>query len=267
MRIASSVLNNFVTKKTDGTKENLLDQTQFLNLAREAGIAAVAEPETKKALMGMIEGGLSVASASGPYGSGIKTLIVQIQDLVVSARQKSPKETADKMKEAVMGTDIMVKSVPDVAEKCFNAKMPNALKNRDQFVATIHAITDSIIETLEGEESKRLTPKELVFSVAELGLNIASVFDTTGITGLFAQATCEPTSITTPIQFGPGDAQLGPKTVNRAFEGSSGEWLQAKSNVVQATFTSKDSEDVEVVIYSGGYDYKTVQVPKASTIE
>ncbi|KAL4087362.1 hypothetical protein PRIC1_013255 [Phytophthora ramorum] len=108
-----------------------------------------------------------------------------------------------------------------------------------------------------------------MLKVANMGLVVLSTIDPTGIAYMasqFVQPICGPTAYLGEIDDGRLYDALGLTTVDEAFTGSYGTWTKTGDGVVHLIFESVDTEDVTVVVHSGGDKYAEVDVAAGDTV-
>ncbi|RLN38137.1 hypothetical protein BBI17_008789 [Phytophthora kernoviae] len=130
-----------------------------------------------------------------------------------------------------------------------------AFETRDLLRKTFGVIIDQLIDTGTTDLGENVAEDEYMLKVANMGLVVLSTIDPTGIAYMasqFVQPICGPTAFLGEIDDGTLYDALGLTTVDEAFEGSYGTWTKSDDGVVHLILESTDTEDVTVVIHSGG---------------
>ncbi|GMF23509.1 unnamed protein product [Phytophthora lilii] len=127
-----------------------------------------------------------------------------------------------------------------------------------------------MIEKSTTDLGATLTADEYMLQISNMmGLLVLSAIDPTGIaymTSQFVQPLCGPTEFLGEIDDGTLVDALGLTTEDDAFTGSDGTWKRSGDGVVLLTFVSTNTEDVSVVIHSGGDKVAEVDVQSGETV-
>ncbi|KAE9044373.1 hypothetical protein PR001_g2666 [Phytophthora rubi] len=211
-------------------------------------------------------------SKNGTCGYEMKTLTNRVMGKVYEIRKNTPNAAANDVRVEVSKSSIITTDIPVVTNHCMgqiwtNKTGASSYDTRNLLRKTLGVIVDQIIEDGTTDMGKNVAKKEKALEYANLGLFILSVFDPTGIAWMaseFVQPICGPTEYLGEIDDGTLYDALGLNTVDQAFLGSYGVWKKKGDGSVTILFESVDSEDVSVVIKSGGDKIGTVKV-KAGT--
>ncbi|KAE8911943.1 hypothetical protein PF005_g14711 [Phytophthora fragariae] len=211
-------------------------------------------------------------SKNGTCGYEMKTLTNRVMGKVYEIRNNTPNAAANDVRVEVSKSSIITTDIPVVTNHCMgqiwtNKTGASSYGTRNLLRKTLGVIVDQIIEDGTTDMGKNVVKKEKALEYANLGLFILSVFDPTGIAWMaseFVQPICGPTEYLGEIDDGTLYDALGLNTVDQAFLGSYGVWKKKGDGSVTILFESVDSEDVSVVIKSGGDKIETVKV-KAGT--
>ncbi|GMF54902.1 unnamed protein product [Phytophthora fragariaefolia] len=220
-------------------------------------------------------------SKNGTCGYEMKTLTNRVMGKVYEIRNNTPNAAANDVRVEVSKSSIITTDIPVVTNHCMgqiwtNKTSKSSYDTRNLLRKTIGVIVDQIIEDGTTDMGKSVSKKEKALEYSNLGLFMLSVFDPTGIAWMaseFVQPICGPTEYLGEIDDGTLYDALGLTTVDQAFLGSYGIWKKKGDGTVKLKFESVDSEDVTVVIKSGGDKIATVKVKAgtnvtwASTIE
>ncbi|ETP46019.1 hypothetical protein F442_07680 [Phytophthora nicotianae P10297] len=147
--------------------------------------------------------------------------------------------------------------------------MSAAYETRDLLRKTFGVIVDQLIEKASTDMGASVAEDEYMLEISNMGLVALSAVDPTGIAYMasqFVQPTCGPTAYLGEIDDGTLYDALSLTTVDEAFEGSYGSWTKVGDGVVRLIFKSTDTEDVTVVVHSGGDDNAKVDVGAGETV-
>ncbi|KAF4316070.1 hypothetical protein JM18_008796 [Phytophthora kernoviae] len=171
--------------------------------------------------------------------------------------------------------DVVLIDIPVAVCVCLGMPVPKGAEFADTVLTIVEGIVkqaitngDEILSTGKNVLNL-LTGNEYMLEVANMGLVVLSTIDPTGIAYMasqFVQPICGPTAFLGEIDDGTLHDALGLTTVDEAFEGSYGWWTKEGDGVVRLIFESTDTEDVTVVIHSGGNDYTEVDVAAGDTV-
>ncbi|TMW64767.1 hypothetical protein Poli38472_011647 [Pythium oligandrum] len=257
------ILQQLVELKSSG--ENMLDPKNLIKLVANTGVSKVLHtvdvPELDK-MKDLITNGASC-------GGALKDILDQIVSFVEQVKKNDSSTPTDSIRLAVMGSDLVLKELPNAASSCFNISDPAAFKKRDQVLKAGHVLIDGVVGS-SSVKDKPVSSADFAMKVSDMGLDFLSTLDPTGIADMaqeFVQPICGPTLFLGEIEDGPADKALGLRAVDYAFEGSNGQWKQQGDGVVSITLRSEDSKDVVVVIRSGGDELDKVKVAKGATVK
>jgi hypothetical protein len=175
---------------------------------------------------------------------------------------------------SVYSSSIVLNDIPTVTNYCMSELLANktvdaAFETRDLLRKTFGVIVDQLIETATTDMGASVAEDEYMLKVANMGLVVLSTIDPTGIAYMasqFVQPICGPTAYLGEIDDGTLYDALGLTTVDEAFTGSYGTWIKKGDGVVHLIFESVDTEDVTVVVHSGGDKYAEVAVGAGDTV-
>ncbi|GMF22927.1 unnamed protein product [Phytophthora lilii] len=207
-------------------------------------------------------------------GYELKRLTDNVVRSVNEIRNTTPDASADDVRVKVYSSSVVLNDIPSVTNFCMGELLNNktltaAYQTRDMLRKTFGVIVDQVIETGTTDMGESVAEDEYMQKVANMGLVVLSTIDPTGIAYMasqFVQPICGPTAYLGEIDDGRLYDSLGLTTVDEAFEGSYGTWTKAGDGVVHLIFESVDTEDVTVVIHSGGDKYAEVDVGAGDTV-
>ncbi|TMW64749.1 hypothetical protein Poli38472_011629 [Pythium oligandrum] len=271
-----AVTGQVLEAKKSGT--NLLEPTNFIKFVADVGFSSAIP--TLKSTQDVSSIKDAVSRGLG-CGDAINKVVNRVIGMVQEIKTKDASTTVEALRVAVMGSDLVLKELPDAATGCFKVNMPNAFQKRDEVLKGIHVVLDGVINAASANaptrtrgralaDEKPLSKADYALKVTEMGLDAISTFDPTGIADMakeFVQPICGPTLFVGDIDDGPADQALGLRTMEKAFEGSVGDWKKQGDGQIHVTFKSTDSKDVEVVIKAGGQVHSKVKVAKGQTVE
>uniref|UniRef100_H3GBL0 Jacalin-type lectin domain-containing protein n=1 Tax=Phytophthora ramorum TaxID=164328 RepID=H3GBL0_PHYRM len=205
-------------------------------------------------------------------GWQLKSLTDRVTRAVLEYRGDG--SSIDDVRVKVYKSSIVLIDIPTATNNCMGELLATktlaaAYETRDLLRRTFEIIVNQLIDTgadlVVGKTDlgKDVAEDEYMLKVANMGLVVLSTIDPTGIAYMasqFVQPICGPTGYLGEIDDGTLFDALGLKTVDEAFEGSHGTWTKSGDGVVHIAFESVDTEDVTVVIHSGGDDYAEVDV-------
>ncbi|KAJ8578371.1 hypothetical protein ON010_g830 [Phytophthora cinnamomi] len=207
-------------------------------------------------------------SKNGTCGYEMRTLTNRVMGKVYEVRNNTPNAAANDVRVAVSESSIIKTDIPVVTNHCMgqiwtNKTSASSYSTRNLLRKTLGVIVDQIVEDGTTDMGKNVVKKEKALEYSNLGLFILSVFDPTGIAWMaseFVQPICGPTEYLGEIDDGTLYDALGLTTVDQAFLGSYGIWKKKGDGTVTLLFESVDSEDVSVVIKSGGDKIASIKV-------
>ncbi|TMW64768.1 hypothetical protein Poli38472_011648 [Pythium oligandrum] len=262
-----TAIDRFLAKfdQKRAAKVNIVDPTQFISFAKEAGVDAIEDASTKAELVELFK-----KAANLQCGLAVKDLYDTFVDMVTTCRETTPKKTPKEVRFAMLTSDLVLKDLPEVAKSCIDMKMADADKQHLKLVQNMNAMIESIVETMVDNDVKRMQLKDLKRSMADLSISIAAIFDSTKFGALvkeFNQGFCKPTPPLTPTTEVDAAGPLKLKTEGSAFVGSAGKWQPTGAPPsVSITFTNSDTQHVDVVVYSGGHEYQEIRVDAGKSV-
>ncbi|KAJ0397004.1 hypothetical protein ATCC90586_009238 [Pythium insidiosum] len=261
IKIVKMIVERVIGSPSNG--QDLLDASNLVSLGRDVGldsITSLKEDEVSKLK--------AVVSAGITCGTEIKNVIDKVVKEVVEIKKKNPDSSVELIRYAIMNSQTFLRDVPQSALKCVDTNMPQGFKTRDEILRSVNLMVDRVVEAAS-QNGNPVSVDKYVIAVANLGLDAISVFDPTGIADLakeFVQPICSPTSYVGEIDDGPADQALGMKTMQKAFRGSTGQWIKNGNGKVTIVFESVDDKDVTVNIMIGGDVLEKVKVPRGTTV-
>ncbi|TMW64765.1 hypothetical protein Poli38472_011645 [Pythium oligandrum] len=264
MSKVKAVTEQIITAKKGGA--NLLDPQNFIKLIKDVGFSSalpvLKSPEDVNKIKETVNKGLGC-------GDALNKIVNRVVGMIQEIKTKDASTTVESLRIAVLGSDLVMKELPDAAGGCFKVNMPNAFQKRDEVLKAIHVVLDGAIEASSNKE-KPLSTADYALKITDMGLGAIAMFDPTGIAAMakeFVQPICGPTVFVGDIDDGPADQALGLRTVQKAFKDSKGDWKKQGDGQAHITFKSVDNKDVEVIIKSGGQVHAKVKVGKGKTVE
>ncbi|KAE9031332.1 hypothetical protein PR002_g9656 [Phytophthora rubi] len=207
-------------------------------------------------------------------GYELKRLTDHVVRSVNEVRNATPGVNVDDVRVSVYQSSIVLNDIPAVTNYCMGELLGNktltaAYETRDMLRKTFGVIIDQLIETGTTDMGESVAEDEYMLKVSNMGLVALSMIDPTGIAYMasqFVQPICGPTAYLGEIDDGTLYDALGLTTVDEAFEGSYGTWTKKGDGAVHLSLESVDTEDVTVVIHSGGDKYAEVKVGAGETV-
>ncbi|EEY57804.1 uncharacterized protein PITG_00386 [Phytophthora infestans T30-4] len=199
-------------------------------------------------------------------GYELKHLTDIVVRVINEVRSNTP-GAVDDVRVSVYNSAIVLNDIPAVTnyrmgELLYNKTVTAAFETRDLLRKTFGVIIDQLIETGTTDMGESVAEGEYMLKVSNMGLVALSAIDPTGIAYMasqFVQPICGPTAYLGEIDDGRLDDALGLTTVDEALVGSYGTWTKRGDGVVHLIFLkSVDTEDVTIVIHSGGDKYAEV---------
>ncbi|TMW64760.1 hypothetical protein Poli38472_011642 [Pythium oligandrum] len=263
----AKMVSNIAAKALDAKSQgkNLLEPKNFIEFVSDVGLGT-AMPEVKAEDVSKIK---DTVTAGMGCGDAVNSVVNRVVAMVKEAKTKDASATVEALRLAVMSSDLVLKELPDAVTGCFDAKMPDAFKKRDEVLKAVHVVLDGAIEA-SSKEDKPLSTSEYALRIVDLGLDAIAMFDPTGIANMakeFVQPICGPSSFIGEIDDGSADKALGLRSMEKAFMSSSGDWKKQGDGKLSITFKSVDDKDVEVILHSGGDEKAKVKVAKGQTVE
>ncbi|TMW64764.1 hypothetical protein Poli38472_011644 [Pythium oligandrum] len=271
-----AVTDQVLAAKASGT--NLLEPQNFIKMVSDVGFSsampALKSNDDVSKIKDLVSKGLGC-------GDALNKIVNRVIGMIQEIKTKDASTTVEALRVAVMGSDLVLKELPDAATNCFKVNMPNAFQKRDEVLKGIHLVLDGAINAASANapartrgralaDEKPLSTGDYALKVTEMGLDSISTFDPTGIAEMakeFVQPICGPTVFVGEIDDGPADQALGLRTVQNAFMSSKGDWKKKGNGQAKIIFKSVDNKDVEVIIKSGGQVHSKVKVGKGKTVE
>ncbi|KAG2844908.1 hypothetical protein PC113_g18307 [Phytophthora cactorum] len=207
-------------------------------------------------------------------GWELKRLTDRVVYAVNDVRNNTPNAAVNDIRVTVYSSAIVLNDIPTVTNNCMGEllatkTMSAAYETRYLLRKTFGVIIDQVIEKASTDMGASVAEDEYLLEVSNMGLVALSTVDPTGIAYMasqFVQPICGPTAYLGEIDDGTLHDALSLTTVDEAFEGSYGSWTKVGDGVVRLIFKSTDTEDVTVVIHSGGDDYANVDVNAGETV-
>ncbi|RLN49049.1 hypothetical protein BBJ29_006214 [Phytophthora kernoviae] len=210
----------------------------------------------------------SLIESGSTCGYQLKRPTDQVTSAISDIRSKTPEISKEDLRTNMMSSSLVLNDVPTVTNICLGELLTTktkeaAYESRDVLRKSFGVIIDQLIETSTTDLGASLTADEYMLKVSNMGLVVLAAIDPTGIaymTSQFVQPICGPTEFLGEIDDGTLVDALGLTTVDDAFTGSDGKWTKAGDGVVLLNFESSDTEDVKVVVHSGGDSIAEVEV-------
>ncbi|KAF1335814.1 hypothetical protein FI667_g689, partial [Globisporangium splendens] len=253
-KILDKILNN---------GENVLASQSFLDMTADVGVdtsISDLDAAAMESLKKLIDQGVTC-------GTELKSIIDRVIAAIKEIKTKTPSSPVDLIRLALSNSDLFTKEIPAITSSCVPKDESGAYMTRDEIRKTVETIIDQVIEAAS-VGGKPVSTADFVLKIADMGLDVVSTFDPTGIAALakeYIQPICGPTSYLGEVDDGNLDVALGLRTMGKAFVSSSGTWTKAGSGNVTINFVSVDKEDVRVNIMSGGSKIAEVPVKKGKT--
>ncbi|CAH0518339.1 unnamed protein product [Peronospora belbahrii] len=207
-------------------------------------------------------------------GYQLKNITDHITATVSEIRNKTLTATTDDIRVEISNSPLVLRDIPTATNNCMRELMATkslktAFETRDLIRKTLGTIVDQLIETNKTDMGHFVAEGDQALQTANTVLTVLGGMDPTGIASMlsqFVQPICGPTAFVGEIDDGTLYDALGLETMDGAFKGSYGTWMKEGDGVMDLIFESMDTEDVTVAIYSGGEEYKEVDVPAGSSI-
>ncbi|KAJ8566139.1 hypothetical protein ON010_g6987 [Phytophthora cinnamomi] len=202
-------------------------------------------------------------------GSKLQQITDKVTKFVVAVKENDPSSSISAIRQALSVSELLVSDIPTVTNNCVRNVTGDAYSMRDSLRSIMSTIVDGIVDNAEDKNGKATSTADYLVSVAKMGLDVIGILDPTGIAGMlsaFTQSICGPTSFMGEIDDGSLEDALALTTEGDAFKGSHGSWKRVGDGAVNITFKSVDSEDVTVVIHSGGDTVAKVKVRSGETV-
>ncbi|CAI5708195.1 unnamed protein product [Hyaloperonospora brassicae] len=208
-------------------------------------------------------------------GDQLRNLTDYIIASVHGIRNKAPAAAVDDIRVKISESPLVLKDIPIVTNNCMREVMASttrkaAFGTRDLIRKTLGVIVDQLVETDQTDMGASVAEGDFTLEAANLVLVILGSIDSTRILWMlsqFVQPTCGPTAFIGEIDDGTLHDALGLETLGGAFEGSYGTWTKKGDGMVNLAFESVGTEDVTVIIHSGGEEYDEVAVPVGGTVK
>ncbi|CAH0489660.1 unnamed protein product [Peronospora farinosa] len=215
--------------------------------------------------------------SSSTCGYELQRLTDRTWRTIAEMKEANPGVTEDSLRVTLYKSDLMLNDIPTVTNNCMEQMImesdeATAYKTRDLLRKTYGVIVNDLINKGHSDNGTSLTAKQYTRVVADkVFMSIATVFyiDLTRISGLmseFIEAICGPTNLVGEIDDGTDPNTLGFRIVQEAFKNSTMSWQRRGDGVVRITFTSVDTKDVTVNIYSGGDKFDEQDVPAGKIV-
>ncbi|KAL4099787.1 hypothetical protein PRIC1_007586 [Phytophthora ramorum] len=210
-----------------------------------------------------------VLTAGTTCGTKLQTIIHKVTQFVAGIKTKDPSSTVSNIREALSVSDLFLQDIPAVTNTCIRNLTDDAFSVRDTLRTVMSTITDGLADGAVDDDGNAISTSDYLVSVADMGLDVIATLDPTGIADMmatFIQPICGPTSFVGEIDDGSLADALALTTEDQAFNGSCGTWSKSGDGSVNITFESTDTEDVTVVIHSGGDTVAEVDVASGETM-
>ncbi|KAL7692988.1 putative jacalin-like lectin domain-containing protein [Plasmopara halstedii] len=201
-------------------------------------------------------------------GYQLKRLTDHVIISVNTYRIKHPNATVNDIRVDLSRSSLVLQEIPAATNNCMDELLAYktkqaAFETRDLLRKTFGVIVDQLVESAMTDKGNFVAESQFVLEATNIALTTLAGLDPTRIVWLasqFVQPTCGPTALIGEIDDGSLYDALGLKTIDEAFVGSYGTWTKKGDGMVNLIFTSIDTKDVSVVIYSGGHSLTEVRV-------
>ncbi|ETM37370.1 hypothetical protein L914_16071 [Phytophthora nicotianae] len=266
LTVAENIAKQLITNR-DTVLSSADEFMKFLQTTDGTNVTKELDNESITNLTTLIESGSTC-------GYKLKRLTDRVISSVNDLRVKTPDISKEDIRSFMGRSPLVLNDVPIVTNECLGELLLTktkeaAYESRDVLRKSFGVIIDQLIDKSKTDLGASLTADEYMLQVSNMGLLVLSSMDPTGITYMtsqFVQPICGPTEFLGEIDDGSLADALGLKTKDDAFAGSDGTWKKAGDGVVQLTFVSTDTEDVTVVVHSGGDAVAEVKVGNGETV-
>ncbi|KAL3660045.1 hypothetical protein V7S43_014967 [Phytophthora oleae] len=211
----------------------------------------------------------SALKSHSTCGYNMKRLLDRTWMTVANLRKDNPVISEADIRLEMSKSNLVLNDIPTVTNNCMGelineSNEKTAHTTRDTLRKSFGGIMDDLIRSGTSHNGTLLTAEKYAYKIADKALTFYAVWDLTNIAGVvseYFQTICGPTKFTGEIDDGSAKDALGLKTVDDAFDGSTGSWTKSGDGSVVITFQSVNTEDVTVNIKSGGNKFGKVAVP------
>ncbi|RLN92280.1 hypothetical protein BBJ28_00021420 [Nothophytophthora sp. Chile5] len=260
----TDVINQILTQVVEnGTA--LLDPDTFLALLSDVGADDSVQELDSDGLTQLQD----IITAGTTCGTELQTIIDKVTQLVADMKDTNPSSTVSNIRQVLSVSELFLTGIPAVTNDCIRNVTDDAYATRDSLRTVMGVITDNLVDSSDNSTGDAVSTADYLLSVADMGLDVIATFDPTGIADMMAtyiQPICGPTAFMGEIDDGSLADALALTAVEGAFHGSSGTWNKSGSGTVNITFESTDTDDVTVVIHSGGDTVAKVDVASGETV-
>ncbi|CAI5715030.1 unnamed protein product [Hyaloperonospora brassicae] len=244
---------------------SLLNSSSFLALMSDAGVdESIQNLDTKS--QAQLQ---DVLSANATCGAKLHAVVHELTQFVVAMKQKDPLVAVSTIRQEVSASDLFTINLPDAINDCSRNLKDNVHRVLDNLRSVMSTIVDGLVDSAVDGNGKTLSSTDYLLAVADMGIDVIAILDPTGIAdmvGTFLQPICGPTVLVGEIDDGSLTDALSLTTEGQVFRGSYGTWRKVGDGTVNIVLQSLDSEDVTVVIRSGGDTVARVKVASGSTV-
>lgn len=208
-------------------------------------------------------------------GFDLQSLTDQTWMTVAEMKQENPDISEDELRLEISNSQLVVTDIATVTNNCMEqliqeSDLTTAYSTRHEIRKAFGVIIDDLISTGTSDNGSSLTAEEYAYKIVDKGLTAIAVtgLDPIGLSGLLAeyvQTICSPSQYIGEVDDGTDDATLGLNALQDAFNGSSSSWTKVGDGQVIINFSSTDTDDVSVNIYSGGEKVDEVDVAAGGT--
>uniref|UniRef100_M4C481 Uncharacterized protein n=1 Tax=Hyaloperonospora arabidopsidis (strain Emoy2) TaxID=559515 RepID=M4C481_HYAAE len=262
--VIATAVNYILTAVVDnGT--SILNPSSFLALMSGLGIDKSVQGLDANSQIQVQD----ILSAGTTCGTQLQALIHKVTQFVVAMKQKDPAVAVSKIRQALSVSELFLTGVPDAINSCSRNLTDDVYRTRDNLRSVMSTIVDGLVDSAVDGNGKTLSSTDYLTAVAGMGMDVIAVLDPTGIAAMvdtFLQPICAPTVFIGEIDDGSLTDALALTTEGQAFNGSYGTWSKSGDGTVNIVLHSLDSEDVTVVMHSGGDTVAKVKVASGATV-
>uniref|UniRef100_H3GEI4 Jacalin-type lectin domain-containing protein n=1 Tax=Phytophthora ramorum TaxID=164328 RepID=H3GEI4_PHYRM len=203
-------------------------------------------------------------------GHDLQGLVERTWATVEALREQNPAITEDELRVKIQDTDLVKTDIAMVTSNCMELMISQsdedtAYTTRDKLRKTFGVIINDLITTGKSDNGTSYKAKEYAYKVVNQGLNmwVVTGFDMSGVSSFISeyfQSICGPTQFMGEIDDGTDPDTLGLNTIQKAFQNSTMLWTKKGDGQVIINFTSYDTKNVTVNIFSGGDKVDEVDV-------
>ncbi|GMF55096.1 unnamed protein product [Phytophthora fragariaefolia] len=244
---------------------SVLDPRNFLAFMKDLGVDDSVQDLDPDSLAQLED----VLSSGATCGAKLQAITDKVTQFVVSIKQKDPSSSVSTIRQALSISGLLLTDLPTVTNNCVRNMTEDGFTTRDSLRSIMGTITDGLVNGAADDNGNPTSVTDYLGSVAKMGLDVIGILDPTGIADMlstFIQPICGPTAFVGEIDDGSLKDALALSAEGDAFKGSYGSWKRVGDGVVNITFKSFDSEDVTVVIHSGGDTIAKIKVASGETV-